>query len=223
MPRSVPVNAGAVRPSSGLATAVASWGVRVASTTPITTRTTRTPPATQRVGWRRRPVMPGRDAAGDERPHPVGRRVALPGPSARGAAPVHQPRGRPDAGSVAPPPAPRHQGEQAPEPDEQAAGPQPGHERLDDHADGHRAPRQVVDGLVPRRGTQPAHGVEGQVDVAEEARVDGRRPDDRQRTAEAGGRRGEHGAVHLDHAPRCDVRDGEVTVRSPSNSKRWPS
>ena len=38
---------------------------------------------------------------------------------------------------------------------------------------------------------ESADGVEGQVDVAEEPRVDGRRPDHRQRAAEAGGRRRE--------------------------------
>ena len=58
--RELPVNAGARWPSKGLATAVASCGVRVASTTPSTTGTNKTAPASQRTGWRRRrSVTPG--------------------------------------------------------------------------------------------------------------------------------------------------------------------
>src|SRR5258708_11132 len=65
-------------------------------------------------------------------------------------------------------------------------------------ADGDRPPREVGEGLVPRRRPEPADRGERQVDVIEETRVDGRRSHDRQRTAEAGRRRGEHAVVHLD-------------------------
>ena len=41
----------------------------------------------------------------------------------------------------------------------------------------------------PEAAPEPADGVERQVDVVEEARVDGRRPHHRQRAAEAGRRR----------------------------------
>ena len=84
------------------------------------------------------------------------------------------------------------------QPDQQAAGPQPGQQWLDDDPDGDRAGGQVGDGRAPRRGAQAADLVEGEVDVPQGPRVDGRRPDRGQRPPEAGGGRGEHATtIHL--------------------------
>ena len=135
--RSAPVKVGAGRPSRGLGTAVASCGVRVASTTPTTTSATSTAPATQRVAWRRRGLMPGpRPRATGRPPARASRPVRLGGGRRSGAGDEVR-RGR--VGIGGPAPRPGYQREQPTDADEQAAGPQPGDERLDDHADGHRS------------------------------------------------------------------------------------
>ena len=154
-----------------------------------------TAPTARHAGSRSR--RPGRPPA-RARAGAAGSGADVPSSSAAcGSAPVTMAAGR--GGRVGGPPArTRYQGQQAAEADQEAAGPQPGDQRLDDHADGHRSRRQVVDGLVARRRTQAADGVEGQVDVAEDTRVDGRRADDREGAAEAGHGRSEHRAVDLD-------------------------
>ena len=74
----------------------------------------------------------------------------------------------------------------------------------------------------PEVEPEPAHGVEGQVDVVEEPESMAGVP-----TTDSALPKLVVAGVNTPPSTLTsaswDVRDGEVTVRSPSNSKRWPS
>ena len=236
---SAPEKSGAMCPTRGLCTCVASWGVRVARTTPTMARTEKNesrhpagrmaPPAGPRHA-EGAPLSTGtvrsvRDRVVRSHDRPGGRGAELSDPFGPGSAPRsgtgHHGRGGRD-GVGGPAARSGDEGEKPSQPDQQAAGPQPGQQRLDDHPDGHGSGGQVRYGRVPRRVPESPHLVEGQVDVAEGARVDGRRPDGGECSAEVRGGRREDARRRPSPGPRPTVFDGVRTVRSPTNSNRCP-
>ena len=76
-------------------------------------------------------------------------------------------------------------------------------------------PGQLLMAWLPDVVPEAADGVEGQVDVAEEPRVDGGGAHLGERAAEAGRRRREDGVVDLDHRLLDGPRRGDDTVRTP--------